>query len=107
MLPPQVTNSPETVARVRARRLFVQDGSIRPLGTLLLHAALFAGLAAWSWRKWPDPVVDFGRELYVPWQLTQGKVLYRDIESVFGALTVYQRVVDALVRRLVVDACCL
>jgi len=97
VLPPQVTNSPETVARVRARRLFVQDGSIRPVGVLLLHAALFAGLAAWSWLKWPDPLVDFGRELYVPWQLTQGKVLYRDIESVFGPLSPY---INALWMRL-------
>jgi hypothetical protein len=69
----------------------------RPLGALLLHAVLFAVLAAWSWLKWPDPVVDFGRELYVPWQLTQGKVLYRDIESIYGPLSPY---VNALWMRL-------
>lgn len=27
----------------------------------------------------PDPLVDSGRELYVPWAIKQGKVLYKDI----------------------------
>ena len=30
-----------------------------------------------------------GRELYVPWQLVEGKVLYRDIASLFGPLSPY------------------
>ncbi|CAN5537589.1 hypothetical protein BH09PLA1_BH09PLA1_07910 [soil metagenome] len=43
-----------------------------------------------SWGTWPDCVVDFGRELYVPWQLSEGKVLYRDIVSYFnGPLSPY------------------
>ena len=24
-----------------------------------------------SWFKWPDVLIDYGRELYVPWQITQ------------------------------------
>jgi hypothetical protein len=62
-----------------------------------LHALTFAGLLAWSWRKWPDPLVDFGRELYIPWQITEGKVLFRDIASLFGPLSPY---VNALWFRL-------
>jgi hypothetical protein len=54
-----------------------------------LHALTFAGLLAWSWRKWPDPLVDFGRELYIPWQITEGRVLFRDIASLFGPLSPY------------------
>lgn len=46
-------------------------------------------LAALTWRKWPDLVVDFGVELYIPWQLALGKHLYRDIASVFGPLSQY------------------
>lgn len=42
-----------------------------------------------SWRKWPDPLVDFGRELYVPWQLSQGAVLYRDVAYFNGPLSPY------------------
>lgn len=64
---------------------------------LALHALTFAALIVWSWRKWPDPLVDFGRELYVPWQILQGKVLFRDIASLFGPLSPY---VNALWFRL-------
>ena len=40
---------------------------------------IFVALAFWSWRKWPDILIDFGHELYIPWQLASGKVLYKDI----------------------------
>src|SRR3954454_17090973 len=59
------------------------------LNRLLLHALTFAALTVWSWRKWTDPLVDFGRELYIPWQLANGKVLYRDIAHLFGPLSQY------------------
>jgi hypothetical protein len=42
-----------------------------------------------SWGKWPDVLVDFGRELYVPWMLGQGKVLYRDLLYFNGPLSPY------------------
>ncbi len=56
------------------------------LGTL---AAAFVVFAALSWRTWPDILVDFGQELYVPWRLTQGDALYRDIAWVGGPLSQY------------------
>jgi hypothetical protein len=37
-----------------------------------------------SWRKWPDPLIDFGRELYTPWRLAEGAVLFRDVDSFYG-----------------------
>jgi hypothetical protein len=49
----------------------------------------FVILAAWSWRKWTDPIIDMGRELYVPWQITQGKAIYRDIASLYGPFSSY------------------
>jgi len=49
-----------------------------------LLTLIYITLAAWTWRKWPDLLIDFGRELYVPWQLAQGKVLYRDIAHFIG-----------------------
>src|SRR3712207_5930257 len=49
----------------------------------------FAIMIAWTWQRWPDPIVDFGRELYVPWQVAQGKMLYRDIAHFNGPLSVY------------------
>jgi 4-amino-4-deoxy-L-arabinose transferase-like glycosyltransferase len=42
-----------------------------------------------SWRKWPDLVVDFGGELYVPWQLMHGAVYNKDIIAGFGPLSYY------------------
>jgi 4-amino-4-deoxy-L-arabinose transferase-like glycosyltransferase len=52
-------------------------------------ALLFCGLSYLSWRKWPDILVDFGRELYVPWQLASGSVLYRDIAYLNGPFSPY------------------
>jgi hypothetical protein len=40
-----------------------------------------------SWLKWPDPLIDFGRELYVPWRLAHGAVVYRDVEGYYGPLS--------------------
>ena len=42
-------------------------------------AVAFVAAAALSWRKWPDVVVDFGAQLYMPWRISQGAVLYRDL----------------------------
>ena len=59
------------------------------VGVLVLYAGVFGLLTWWSWRKWPDPLVDFGRELYVPWQITRGRMLHRDLLSLFGPLSPY------------------
>lgn len=42
-----------------------------------------------SWFKWSDVLIDYGRELYVPWQITQGKVLYADLNHLYGPLAHY------------------
>jgi len=46
-------------------------------------------MLAWTWGTWPNVLVDFGRELYVPWRLTEGEVLYRDIAYFNGPLSPY------------------
>ncbi|MCA9234803.1 MAG: glycosyltransferase family 39 protein [Planctomycetales bacterium] len=55
--------------------------------------ALLAVLAVYpatrSWRTGLDPLVDFGRELYVPWRLAAGDVLYRDVAYFNGPLSPY------------------
>ncbi len=52
---------------------------------------LIAGviMLAMSWRKWLEPTVDFGRELYVPWRLSLGEVLYHDIAYFNGPFSPY------------------
>jgi len=52
-------------------------------------AAIGSGMAILSWRKWPDILIDFGRELYVPWQLSQGSRLYLDIAYFNGPFSSY------------------
>ncbi len=46
-------------------------------------------MAAWSWRTWPDVLVDYGRELYVPWRLAAGQTLYTEIAYFNGPLSPY------------------
>jgi 4-amino-4-deoxy-L-arabinose transferase-like glycosyltransferase len=54
-----------------------------------LIAAVALGMAAWTWGTWPDVLVDFGREYYVPWRLASGDVLYRDVAIFNGPLSQY------------------
>lgn len=50
--------------------------------------ALAFVFCAWrSWRTWPDILVDFGHELYIPWRLSEGEALYRDIHFTMGPLS--------------------
>jgi hypothetical protein len=50
-----------------------------------LAVALVYGVSAWlTWRKWPDLLVDFGEQLYLPWRLSAGGVLYRDVMYLTG-----------------------
>ena len=58
------------------------------VGPLLIALAAGAGLY-WSWGAWPDATIDFGRELYVPWRLSQGDVLYGDIVAFNGPFSHY------------------
>ena len=59
----------------------------RSLGQLLI-APVFALLIAWSWQRWMEPVIDFGRELYVPWQVSQGRIGWgADLITCYGPLS--------------------
>lgn len=46
-------------------------------------------MSAWTWLAWPDVIVDFGREVYVPWRLAAGETLYRDVAYWSGPLSPY------------------
>lgn len=60
----------------------------RSHGLILIYITT-AAMMGLSWQRWCDPLVDFGREVYVPWQLAQGKVLYRDIAYFNGPVSPY------------------
>jgi len=57
-------------------------------GPILLLLALLV-MAAISWGKWIDILVDFSLQVYAPWQLAQGQVLYKDIVYIYGPLSAY------------------
>lgn len=61
---------------------------VRWLGPTLL-VVTGAWLLVATWRAWPDPIVDFGRELYAPWRIAAGEVLYRDLAWFNGPLSAY------------------
>jgi hypothetical protein len=50
----------------------------------ILIPVVFCVLAAWTWRKWADVQIDYGMQLYLPWQLASGKVLFRDLAYLTG-----------------------
>jgi 4-amino-4-deoxy-L-arabinose transferase-like glycosyltransferase len=47
-------------------------------------ALCLAILTVQTWRKWGDMLVDFGVQLYLPWKLSTGAVLYRDVAYLTG-----------------------
>jgi hypothetical protein len=51
---------------------------------LAMVMAAFVFAAAVSWRKWPDILIDFGLQLYLPWRISAGDVLYRDLHYLSG-----------------------
>ena len=65
----------------------------RPLHATLWSACVIAASAlvmlALSWRKWGDPVVDFGTEIYIAWQLHEGAVFFRDVRHTYSPLSPY------------------
>src|SRR4051794_13788661 len=51
---------------------------------LIIVAITFLAAAALTWRKWPDCLIDFGLQLYLPWKISTGSVLYRDVMYLTG-----------------------
>lgn len=44
---------------------------------------------AQSWMRWLDPIVDAGRDLYIPEHIVHGLKLYRDVSYFYPPLTPY------------------
>lgn len=85
---PPAAAGPAEPAPAGSYLAFLASRSIRWLGPAIIGVAALAMLC-WSWRTWPDVLIDFGRELYVPWRLSAGQVLYTDIAYFNGPLAPY------------------
>jgi hypothetical protein len=58
--------------------------------TLLAALVAFWAIKVYStWGAWGNLTIDSGHEMYVPWVLSQGKVLYRDVWFNFGPAAPY------------------
>jgi hypothetical protein len=60
-------------------------------------AGAFAFPVWLNWRTWPDLLIDFGHELYIPWRISSGDRLYADMAFVMGPLSQH---LNALLFRL-------
>ena len=60
-----------------------QRGAASLVGLLTVLTTYALG-ALLTWRKWPDVLTDFGSQLYLPWQIASGSVLYRDVTYLTG-----------------------
>ncbi|MCF8721673.1 glycosyltransferase family 39 protein [Nitrospina gracilis] len=54
-----------------------------------LTLLVFIYLTVVSWQRWADPIIDFGQQAYLPWVLSEGAVLYRDVDDFHGPLAAY------------------
>jgi hypothetical protein len=87
MGPTPSTSDPETtLSRDPARVHSGHSSSLLAIGLLVATALILLGL---SWRRWPDVLADLGRELYIPWRIYPGDVLYRDLAYFSGPLAPY------------------
>jgi hypothetical protein len=53
------------------------------LGAAVVALSL-AALTIQTWRKWGDMILDFGVQLYLPWRISAGSVLFRDVQYLTG-----------------------
>ncbi|HVY68833.1 MAG TPA: hypothetical protein VHH73_02830 [Verrucomicrobiae bacterium] len=50
-------------------------------------AALFVFLLNKSWLRWSDPLIDFPKDLYLSWRVSEGDLLYEKITNWYGPLS--------------------
>ena len=61
------------------------ENVLRIVGPIVVAVAALVMLGR-SWAKWPDVLVDFGQQLYLPWRLAEGQRLYADLAYFHGRL---------------------
>jgi len=49
-------------------------------------AVFFIYLLRGSWLRWSDPLIDFPRDLYLAWRLSEGDLLYQKVANWYGPL---------------------
>jgi len=85
----QATPSPVPPPRPAPSRMPAVLATTAPYAGPALIAIVGTVMLARTWRTWPDVLVDFGRELYLPWQIANGRTLYLDLAHFSGPLSQY------------------
>ena len=63
--------------------------TVEKLAAAAVILTVFVLLVQWTWQAHGDIVIDTGRELYMPWRITEGEVLYRDLAHFSGPFSQY------------------
>jgi len=61
----------------------------RPTFLIAILTVIAVVALAQSWQRWLDPIIDTGRDLYIPEQLLAGTALYGDIRYQYPPLAPY------------------
>jgi len=48
--------------------------------------ALFLFMLSVSWQRWSDPLIDFPKNLYLAWRISEGDLLYQQVTNWYGPL---------------------
>jgi len=71
----------------------VANDSVKPwmgwplkLAEWLSITAIFIFMLNQSWLKWMDPLIDFPKDLYLAWRVSEGDMLFRDVITWYGPL---------------------
>lgn len=79
-----MTENPQHPHVLRMRAAF--EKSLAGPWIILLAGVIMCNI---SWHKWPDLLVDYGTQIYIPWRLSEGEVLFKDISYFFGPASAY------------------
>ncbi|NVN99728.1 MAG: glycosyltransferase family 39 protein [Geobacteraceae bacterium] len=66
-----------------------QETTLRKILPWAILACIAILLFSHSFEKWGDPIIDLGRDLYVPGRLLSGDLLYRNVLYNYGPVTPY------------------
>ena len=59
----------------------------KDIGIIFLLILLFLAIIPFFYLKQGLMLIDTGREFYIPQQMLEGNVLYKDIYNIYGALS--------------------
>jgi len=68
---------------------FISPDACRKIVITAVLVSVGAAMTWISWLKWADLMVDFGEQVYLSWQVSEGRVLYKDLVQVHGPFAVY------------------